>query len=145
MTSFIITAQAALALLASTGAFAQAYRCDVNGAMVYQQAPCTGGKPVNTMGAGRADPGSPAALQVQREIATIKRAQAVEAAILNARVMVGMTPGEVVQSWGQPNKVNSTFTAQGRREQWVYRRPGVGYDQYVYVDDGMVTTIQSSR
>lgn len=54
-------------------------------------------------------------------------------------VSVGMTANQVLAScWGKPEKVNATITAGGRREQWVYG------SQYVYVDNGTVTAIQTS-
>jgi hypothetical protein len=53
---------------------------------------------------------------------------------------VGMTPDEVVKScWGKPARVTTTQTATGRSEQWIYR------SGYVYLTDGIVTAIQTSR
>lgn len=50
---------------------------------------------------------------------------------------IGMTEAEVYAStWGAPQKVNTTTTAAGKREQWVYE------DGYIYLDNGIVTTIQ---
>lgn len=50
---------------------------------------------------------------------------------------IGMTEAEVYAStWGAPKKVNTTTTAAGKREQWVYE------DGYIYLDNGIVTTIQ---
>lgn len=50
---------------------------------------------------------------------------------------IGMTEAEVYAStWGAPQKVNTTETAAGKREQWVY---DVGY---IYLDNGIVTAIQ---
>lgn len=56
---------------------------------------------------------------------------------------IGMKAYEVLQVLGQPDKVNTTVTAGGRQEQWVY----LGYDQigdeaYVYVEDGILTAWQ---
>lgn len=52
--------------------------------------------------------------------------------------MIGMTADEVRDSvWGSPEKINSTETAYGTREQWVYPDRG-----YVYLKDGVVTSIQ---
>lgn len=138
-----------LALIAlqavSIAATAQVFRCTVKDQVVYQQAPCTGGQPVNTTGAGQAEPASQGSQQAQREIAAMKRARAVEMAIASARVAIGMTNDEVMKSWGSPHKINATVSANSRREQWVYRRGGIGFDQYVYVDDGVVTAIQSAN
>ena len=54
-------------------------------------------------------------------------------------VSVGMTASQVFSScWGKPRRVNTTITARGKHEQWVY---GGGY---LYLDDGVVTSIQTS-
>lgn len=50
---------------------------------------------------------------------------------------IGMTEAEVYAStWGKPQKVNTTETAAGKREQWVYD------GGYIYLDNGIVTAIQ---
>jgi hypothetical protein len=51
---------------------------------------------------------------------------------------IGMTAEELrnSKSWGEPNRINRTTTASGVREQWVY------YGRYVYLEDGIVTSIQ---
>jgi len=54
-------------------------------------------------------------------------------------VVVGMTAAQVRSAWGAPTSVNRTSTAGGTDEQWVY---GLGW--YVYLEDGVVTAIQSS-
>lgn len=52
-----------------------------------------------------------------------------------------MTRAQVYAScWGKPEKTNITATASGRHEQLVY-----GGGQYVYLTDGVVTSIQTSR
>lgn len=54
---------------------------------------------------------------------------------------IGMTEEEVLKSsWGKPNKVNRTTTANTVYEQWVY-----GSNRYVYLDNGIVTAIQDSK
>lgn len=51
---------------------------------------------------------------------------------------IGMTADEVIESrWGKPKKINKTINKYGVSEQWVYD----GY-KYIYLDDGIVTTIQ---
>lgn len=51
---------------------------------------------------------------------------------------IGMTADEVKNStWGDPTKINKTATKYGVHEQWVYS-PG----RYIYLDDGIVTSIQ---
>jgi hypothetical protein len=53
-------------------------------------------------------------------------------------VRVGMTAAQVRAScWGSPRTINKTTTASGTREQWVY-----GGNNYVYLDNGVVTSIQ---
>lgn len=53
---------------------------------------------------------------------------------------VGMDAAAVGKScWGAPRKINTTTTARGTHEQWVY---GGGY---LYLDDGVVTSIQTGR
>ena len=50
---------------------------------------------------------------------------------------IGMTESEVyASSWGAPQKRNTTTTADGEREQWVYE------DGYSYFENGVVTAIQ---
>jgi hypothetical protein len=41
--------------------------------------------------------------------------------------------------WGYPQRINTTTNARGTHEQWVY---GGGY---LYLDDGVVTSIQTNR
>lgn len=129
----------------SMHSLAQPYKCTVDGKTVYQQTRCEGGSQVNTSGAGAADPTSSAAQQTQREIAAMKRKQQVDEAVLQGKVFIGMTGAEVMRSWGRPSKINRTLTVGRASEQWIYRRGKVGEDQYVYLDDGVVTTIQSSN
>jgi hypothetical protein len=60
--------------------------------------------------------------------------------VLRGDVRIGMTEAMVREAWGEPDHVNSTITASGRSEQWVY-----GESQYIYLETGRVTAIQSSR
>lgn len=61
-------------------------------------------------------------------------------AVVARRVAVGMTAEMVREAWGGPRDINTTITAAGRREQWVY---SIG--RYVYLANGIVTAIQTSR
>lgn len=57
-------------------------------------------------------------------------------------VTVGMTAEQVIGSnWGKPSSVNTTTTAYGRREQWVYGTSG----NYLYFDNGTLTSIQTGH
>nr|PZN59644.1 MAG: hypothetical protein DIU58_17700 [Sphaerobacter thermophilus] len=61
-------------------------------------------------------------------------------AVIARRVMIGMTAEMVREAWGRPERINETITASGRFEQWVY-----GLGEYIYLENGVVTTIQTSR
>jgi uncharacterized Zn finger protein len=53
-------------------------------------------------------------------------------------VSIGMTKEDVLaSSWGKPKSINTTITAYGRREQWVY-----GSGNYLYFNDDKLTSIQ---
>lgn len=57
------------------------------------------------------------------------------------QVQIGM-PQELVEiAWGKPDRVNDTIYSRGKHSQWVYRDGS----QYVYFEDGICTSIQSSR
>jgi hypothetical protein len=53
------------------------------------------------------------------------------------KVRVGMTDDSVRQAWGAPDRINRTRLRGLVREQWVYR------DQYVYLENDVVTSIQT--
>jgi len=55
-------------------------------------------------------------------------------------VRIGMTVDQVLSQshWGRPWSINRTTSATGVREQWVY-----GEGQYLYFDNGRLTTIQN--
>ena len=135
-----------LALVAtiSVSAYAQPYKCTISGKTVYQQSPCEGGSTVNISGAGKGDPNSSARRQMMSELRTVDRKNRLEEATRQGRIFVGMSSDDVIKSWGKPDKINKTLTSNNRREQWVYRRGRIGNDDYVYLENGIVTTIQSS-
>lgn len=60
-------------------------------------------------------------------------------AILAKKVGLGMSTDDVIASWGKPDHVNTTVTAYGKHEQWVYG------NTYVYFEDGRLTSYQQSR
>ena len=54
-------------------------------------------------------------------------------------VNVGMTKAQALaSSWGKPQSINTTTSAYGNREQWVY-----GGRSYLYFENGILTTIQN--
>lgn len=56
-------------------------------------------------------------------------------------VNIGMTQAEVVATkWGKPQQINRSVYAFGVHEQWVY-----GNRQYLYFEDGVLKTIQTSK
>lgn len=56
------------------------------------------------------------------------------------RVMVGMTKEQVLQSWGGPQTINTTFTQDGtRREEWIFEdweSPATVRHRYLYFEEG---------
>jgi hypothetical protein len=60
-------------------------------------------------------------------------------AIACGSIMMGMTGDEVRASWGAPEHINSTQLSSYLSEQWVYA------SDYVYLENGVVTSWQSSR
>jgi len=52
------------------------------------------------------------------------------------KIWIGMTKEMMKLSWGVPDDINRTVTANSTSEQWIYG------NQYVYVDDGIVTAWQ---
>ena len=67
------------------------------------------------------------------------------AAIARGRIMTGMTAAQVRRSWGAPTKINRSTGTYGTRDQWVYEHGRIGDTQYVYLDNGIVTGIQSPQ
>ena len=54
-------------------------------------------------------------------------------------VSIGMSAEDVLaSSWGKPESINTTTTARGSREQWVY-----GSRHYLYFENGILTTVQN--
>jgi ATPase subunit of ABC transporter with duplicated ATPase domains len=60
-------------------------------------------------------------------------------AILAKKVGLGMSADDVIASWGKPDHVNTTVTAFGKHEQWVYG------STYLYFEEGVLASYQQSR
>jgi hypothetical protein len=60
--------------------------------------------------------------------------------VIARKIGIGMTAEMVRRSWGNPERINTTITAAGTSEQWVY-----GLQNYVYLTNGRVTAMQTSR
>ena len=74
-------------------------------------------------------------------------------AILNRQIAVGMSAGDVTTSLAftaprGPNNVNTSVSAYGTHEQWVYNYVLIGQTLsrvYVYFDNGQVSSWQQSQ
>jgi len=79
------------------------------------------------------------ACQAHEEKAAAEAAEKARVAKLPS-VRIGMTEKQVLTrtSWGKPDSINRTTTAQGTTEQWVY-----GDGQYLYFTNGKLTVIQN--
>jgi hypothetical protein len=60
--------------------------------------------------------------------------------IAEHRVMVGMTKEQVLQSWGGPQTINTTFTKDGiRQEEWIFEdweSAAIVKHRYLYFEEG---------
>ena len=117
------------ALLLSTPAMAVNKCKDQYGRTIYQESPCDA-----------------AAKQLEFKLQpvpeTTAQDSAINSAIARGRVAIGMTAEQVIRSWGRPSKVNKTMTERSGNEQWIYNR-GQFRAQYVYIENGIVRSIQS--
>jgi hypothetical protein len=87
------------------------------------------------------DVGGKYAAQAEKLIASTERQEAAAAARLKRSqgVQIGMSKDDVLaSSWGRPSSINTTTTARGTREQWVY-----GGRNYLYFENGTLTAIQN--
>ena len=138
----------AIAILAIAPALshAQAFKCKVDGKVVYQGSPCTAeGSKVNLSGAGETAENSAATNYLKREGARIDFEEKVDVAIRNQKVFVGMSAAHVIRSWGEPTSVNKTITGSSVSEQWVYRRGNIADTQYLYLKNGILDAMQSPK
>ena len=62
--------------------------------------------------------------------------------IAEHRVMVGMSKEQVLQSWGGPQTINTSFTKDGiRQEEWIFEdweSAAVVKHRYLYFEEGML-------
>ncbi|HEY7531741.1 MAG TPA: hypothetical protein VH681_03030, partial [Nitrospiraceae bacterium] len=62
--------------------------------------------------------------------------------IAEHRVMVGMSKEQVLQSWGGPQTINTTFTKEGiRREEWIFEdweSTSIVKHRYLYFEEGVL-------
>lgn len=55
------------------------------------------------------------------------------------KIRIGMTKEQVIASWGKPQSINESVGTWGKHEQWVYN------SQYLYFENGILTSFQTSR
>jgi Domain of unknown function (DUF4124) len=106
---------------------AQLYKCSNNGVVAYQQSPCPGGQKLKELAPPTQD----------EEFRT-----RIEAAIAVQRVMTGMKQADVIRSWGNPSSINKSIGSYGVHEQWVYRGNRIGDDRYLYLENGILKSMQ---
>lgn len=54
--------------------------------------------------------------------------------ILEGKIWLGMTANMAVQSWGRPEKINTTVGTFGKHEQWIYPN-----NEYLYFENDILT------
>ena len=59
--------------------------------------------------------------------------------VYNQEVRIGMTKKMVIDSWGEPSKINRTVTESVTEEQWIYS------DSYLYFTNGKLTAFQDEQ
>lgn len=62
--------------------------------------------------------------------------------VADKKIYAGMTADQVKAAWGKPYKINSTITGNIEHEQWVMHEYG---NDYVYFDNGIMTSLQQSK
>lgn len=122
----------ALAALLSAGPSWAINKCTApDGKVTYQESPCNAVQGASELKIPVAPPASDLEARFNNAIAV-------------GKIMVGMSAAQVRRAWGEPTKINVTLGANGRTEQWVYR--GRNYrDDYVYLDSGVVRSIQGTE
>lgn len=116
---------ASIAVALCSPASAEVYRCDDGGSVSYQEAPCAqGGEKVDVR--SRAPEKEDVPDCHTRDLSFLVDAKAEKS--------------EVLDICGQPKARNRTVTANGSREQWVYR---IGRASgYIYFTNGVVDAVQ---
>lgn len=59
--------------------------------------------------------------------------------VCERKIKIGFTKDELIFSWGTPKRINETTVSGKVHQQYVYS------DQYVYLDNGIVTSFQSTN
>lgn len=136
----------ALLLLEAAPAYArEVYKCVVEHGPDHRETimsdkPCAPNAQTITVRAGAPGPADRAA--AHQRLATLEQRQRIEKAIVDDKVLVGMTEDQVIKAWGRPDRKTLSDSAHGSRDQWVYYRNN--RTDYVYLDDGEVSSTSSS-
>lgn len=64
----------------------------------------------------------------------------IKSAVLNRKVLLGMTPEQVQMAIGKPKQINRSVYSFGVHEQWVYNN-----GTYLYFENDKMTSFQDSR
>lgn len=131
----------------SSVAFAEVYKCkNADGTIAFQETPCASkeGEKVRIWRAPPAAETQQRSGYYQREKERLAIKHELDYAIASREIRVGMTEDMVRESWGNPNKINTTVFGGGKSEQWVYYR-GKVKSEYVYLQNGVVTSFQTSN
>ena len=72
--------------------------------------------------------------QRQAVEASKKRAKAISESIRDRKLIVGMTPSQVIESWGKPDSTSIRGGATSGSNQWVYYKKKATH--YIYFRDG---------
>lgn len=128
-------------------ASAGVYQCKINGSLTYQDKPCANARTGETVGDRIKEQNTK--LKKEAEIdkqEQLRRQQWDEKSRLaqkdfNKRPFpfIGM-PSTTKSVWGEPTTKNVTTTANGTKEQWVYRQ-GNSKAKYLYFTNGKLTAI----
>lgn len=138
---------AVLCLFCSSLAFAEVYKCkNADGSFAFQETPCQSkeGEKVRIWRGPPAAETQQRSNYYQREKERLDIKHEFDYAIASREIRVGMTEDMVRESWGSPNKINTTVFGGGKSEQWVYYR-GKVKSEYVYIQNGVVTSFQTSN
>lgn len=131
-------------MLVSASAAAQVYKCTVNGKTVYADNPCDSKAVVVPIMRGPTLAESNAARTSQATLkAEMDRRSSIRAAIDAGEPRVSMTEQELYDAMGRPNRVNAGNYSGSRQDQLIYDRYSRTW--YVYLTDGIVTSIQNSE
>lgn len=138
---------APLLLAVALPAHAQVFRCkQPDGRIAYQDTPCATGeqKKVASPASGSAPSGdAPPPIDYKQQLNELDRRSKIREAIANGTPMVSMTRAELDSAMGRPDSVNTGQYGTSSQDQLVYRRGS--RTLYVYVKDGVVTSIQNNQ